>query len=277
LLQTRPLLRLRLRNSSQEKLPPPIIPRANSAQKFLLLVRRNFRLLWRDKTVYPMLVIPPLIALLDFFFTSGARVDPGRAPVLFGVLVFLALLIPGLLVQNEIFKERRIYQYENRTKTLLFPYVLSKVWMVGMFAIYQALVWTVMHFLAIGMIMNIPVLLSFGITIFLIAFLGGILGLLVSALSRRAMTTTNWLLFFTIPQLLLSGAILPVVNLGFPSNLLSRINPARYALEALLATNGYGEGLNVSPLGDWIVLAILSLGFIFFLLGVQRAVGSVRT
>ena len=30
LLQTRPLLRIRLRNASQEKLPPPIIPRASA-------------------------------------------------------------------------------------------------------------------------------------------------------------------------------------------------------------------------------------------------------
>jgi hypothetical protein len=49
MLQTRPLLRLRLRNTSQEKLPPPIIPRANAVQRLGLLIRRNTRLLWRIK------------------------------------------------------------------------------------------------------------------------------------------------------------------------------------------------------------------------------------
>jgi ABC-type multidrug transport system ATPase subunit len=43
LLQTRPLLRLRLRNSSQEKLLPPIIPVRSAAQKLIPLIRRNAR------------------------------------------------------------------------------------------------------------------------------------------------------------------------------------------------------------------------------------------
>jgi len=276
LLQTRPLLRLRLRNTSQEKLPPPIIPRANAAQKLMLLIRRNSRLLWRDKTVYSMLAIPPLIALVDFVFSSTTSSEPDRAPMIFGLLVFLVLLTSALLVQNEIFKERAIYQYENRTRTLLFPYILSKVWLVGILAIYQGLVWTVIHFIATRMAENIQVLLPYGITLFLVAFMGGVLGLIISAWSKRAMTTTNWLLLLTVPQLMFSGAIIPVMNFNFPFNILSGVNPSRYALEALLATSGYGEGFNITPLINWFVLAIMSLGLIVLLVGIQQGAGSVR-
>jgi len=276
LLQTRPLLRLRLRNTSQEKLPPPIIPRANAAQKLMLLIRRNSRLLWRDKTVYSMLAIPPLIALVDFVFSSTTSSEPDRAPMIFGLLVFLVLLTSALLVQNEIFKERAIYQYENRTRTLLFPYILSKVWLVGILAIYQGLVWTVIHFIATRMAENIQVLLPYGITLFLVAFMGGALGLIISAWSKRAMTTTNWLLLLTVPQLMFSGAIIPVMNFNFPFNILSGVNPSRYALEALLATSGYGEGFNITPLINWFVLAIMSLGLIVLLVGIQQGAGSVR-
>lgn len=276
LLQTRPLLRLRLRNTSQEKLPPPIIPRANAAQKLMLLIRRNSRLLWRDKTVYSMLAIPPLIALVDFVFSSTTSSEPDRAPIIFGLLVFLVLLTSALLVQNEIFKERAIYQYENRTRTLLFPYILSKVWLVGILAIYQGLVWTVIHFIATRMAENIQVLLPYGITLFLVAFMGGVLGLIISAWSKRAMTTTNWLLLLTVPQLMFSGAIIPVMNFNFPFNILSGVNPSRYALEALLATSGYGEGFNITPLINWFVLAIMSLGLIVLLVGIQQGAGSVR-
>jgi len=276
LLQTRPLLRLRLRNTSQEKLPPPIIPRANAAQKLMLLIRRNSRLLWRDKTVYSMLAIPPLIALVDFVFSSTTSSEPDRAPMIFGLLVFLVLLTSALLVQNEIFKERAIYQYENRTRTLLFPYILSKVWLVGILAIYQGIVWTVIHFIATRMAENIQVLLPYGITLFLVAFMGGVLGLIISAWSKRAMTTTNWLLLLTVPQLMFSGAIIPVMNFNFPFNILSGVNPSRYALEALLATSGYGEGFNITPLINWFVLAIMSLGLIVLLVGIQQGAGSVR-
>jgi ABC transport system ATP-binding/permease protein len=277
LLQTRPLLRLRLRNSSEDKLPPPIIPRANAAQKLVLLIRRNARLLWREKTLFSMLAISPLIALIDFVFVSATRSQPERAPITLGVLVFLVLLSSAVLVQNEIFKDRVVYWYENRTRTLLLPYILSKAWLVGALAIYQALVWTIIHFVATSMVAGPQVLLPFGITIFLIGFTGGIVGLLGSALSTRAMTSTNWLLLFTVPQLILSGSIIPIADLVFPLNLLSAINPSRYALEALLAISGYRQGFNGVPLSDWSILTIISIGLIVLLMGIQKGAESVRT
>ena len=277
LLQTRPLLRLRLRNSSEEKLPPPIIPRANALQKLGLLIRRNARLLWREKTVFSMLAIPPLIALVDFVLSPATRSQPERAPITYGVLVFLVLLSSAVSVQNEIFKDRVVYRYENRTRTLLFPYILSKTWLVGALAIYQALVWTIIHFVATGMTTGPQVLLPFGITIFLIGFTGGMVGLLVSALSKREMTSTNWLLLLTVPQLILSGSIIPVAELVFPLNVLSAINPSRYALEVLLALSGYGQGFNGVPLSHWSILAIISIGLIVLLLGIQKGAESVRT
>jgi energy-coupling factor transporter ATP-binding protein EcfA2 len=273
LLQTRPLLRLRLRSSSEEKLPPPIVPRANAFQKLILLIRRNTRLLRREKTMYSMLVILPLVALVDFVLSSTVRSDPQRAPIVFGMLGFLVLLTSALLVQNEISKERMVYQYENRTGTLLVPYILSKVWLVGFLAIYQALVWTIVHFLATGMADGMPVLVSYGITLFLVAFIGGILGLIVSALQKSTAHATRWLLLLTVPQLILSGAINPVINLSLPFNLLPGINPSRYALEALLITSGYGEGFGVTPLVPWFALAIMSLGLIVVLAAIQQRAG----
>jgi ABC-type multidrug transport system ATPase subunit len=272
LLQTRPLLRLRLRSSSQEKLPPPIIPRANAAQKFILLIRRNARLLWRDKTVFSMLAIPPLVALIDFVLSSTLRSEPERAPIILGVLVFLVLLTSALLVQNEIFKERVVYQYENRTKTLLLPYILSKVWLVGILAIYQGLVWTIIHFVATGMTGGIQVLLPYGFTIFLVAFIGGILGLMASAVARSGMAITIWVLLFTIPQVLFSGAIIPLATLNSLFRVLSGINPSRYAFETLLSIGGYGqEFINLDWSIHWFTLATLGLCLMIILLGIQQS------
>jgi len=47
MLQTHPLIRIRLKNSSQEKTPPVSLARAGSIQKLILLINRNFRVLWR--------------------------------------------------------------------------------------------------------------------------------------------------------------------------------------------------------------------------------------
>jgi len=277
MLQTHPLLRIRLRNSSQEKVAPVIVAGGNPAQKLLLLIIRNARLLWRDKTVFSMIVIPPLVALVDFVLFSTATADPERAPIILGLLVFFVLLTAGLLVQNEISKEREVFQRENRTGSMLFPYVLSKVGLVGILALYQGLVWTMIHFAATGMAGGLQVLFPYAITFFLIAFIGGMLGLMVSALSRTPMTSSNWLLLFTLPQLILSGSVIPLRNLTVPFNFLSGVNPSRYAFETLLTTSGYGEGLNINLLGHWSIVAMMSLGLIVLLVAIQQRAGRVRT
>lgn len=237
LLQTRPLLRLRLRNSSKEKLPPPVIARASGVQKLMLLIRRNFRLLWRDKTGIWMLAIPPLIALIHFFLSPNS-VDVTSPPIGFDLFVFLVVLTSALLVRNEIFKERAVYRREHRTSPMVLPYILSKVWLVGVLAIYQGVVWTIIHSLgSLGSAGVLPSLLPFGITLSLLAFVGGVLGLLVSASSRTLASTTGWVLLLAIPQLLF------IFN----------------------------------PLSHWSRLATLSLFLILVLWGSLRGAGRVKT
>jgi len=244
LLQTRPLIRMRLRNSSKEKLPPPTIPRAGPVQKLFLLIRRNFRLLWRDKTVLMMLVVPPLVALVHFAFSSTAQITPivggtNSPPIVFGLLVFLVILTSALLVRDEISKERAIYQRERRTSSLLLPYIFSKVWLVGILAIYQGLVWTILQSLEeirTGLAGGFQALLPSAITLCLLAFVGGILGLIVSALSRTQWATLGLVLLLTIPQILLI----------------------------------------FSPFSHWSTLVITSLSLIVILVGLQNGPGSVR-
>jgi len=127
------------------------------------------------------------------------------------------------------------------------------------------------------MTIGLQILPAYAITIFLVALIGGILGLIVSSFSRTAMPTTSWLLLLTVPQLVLSGAIMPLASLGFAFNFLSPLNPSRYALEALLALSGYGQGLNSMVLSDWLILAIMSLGLIVLLMGIQQRAGNART
>jgi ABC-type multidrug transport system permease subunit len=158
----------------------------------------------------------------------------------------------------------------------LFSYILSKVWLVGILAIYQGLVWTTIHVAATGMAAGLQVLIPYAITIFLVALIGGILGLIVSSFSRTGMMT-SWLLLLTVPQLILSGAIMPLANLSFVFNFLSPLNPSSYALDSLLAIGGYGQGLNGTLFSDWLILAILSLGLVLLLMGIQRRAADART
>ena len=250
LLQTHPLIRLR--SSVKEKLPPIIVPRANSIQTLILLIRRNSRVLWRGKTWLRMLAFPLMVALVDFVLSSRTmsdpqRGDPNRLPIVLGMLVFLDLLVSAVLLQFEISKDKAVYQRERSTNLRSFPYVLSKVWLVGILAIYQGLVWSLIHFVAIGMSGGLQSLVGYAITFTLVSFIGGSLGLTASALSRKPMMTIAWVLILTVPQLFLSGPIIPLAHLEFPFSFLSQVNPARYAFETLLTTSGYGLDVAKDP------------------------------
>jgi hypothetical protein len=165
-------------------------------------------------------------------------VDVISQPIALDLSVFLIVLTSALLVQNEIFKERAVYQRESRTNPMLLSYVISKVWLVAVLAIYQGLVWTIIHSLGrLGGALALESLLPAGPTLILLAFVGGILGLIVSALSNKTMRTTGWILLLMVPQLLFL----------------------------------------FNPLGHWSQLAIMSLVLIVLLVGIQNWAGSDRT
>jgi hypothetical protein len=114
------------------------------------------------------------------------------------------------------------------------------VWLVGILAIYQGLVWTVIHSLGeigTGLAGGLQALLPTGIILILVSFVGGILGLMVSALFRTEVTTTGWVLLLTVPLLLF------ILN----------------------------------PLSHWSILVIISMVLIVLLMGIQRRAASVRT
>jgi ABC-type multidrug transport system ATPase subunit len=200
MLQTRPLLRLRLRNSSKEKQAPPIFKRASLLQKFSLLNKRTSRVLRREGATVRMLVIPALVALVYAFLSSMTAQDAGGLPVP-GLLVFLILLTSAFLFQTEISRERVVYQREDRISSMLIPYVLSKVWRVGGWAIYQGVIWAIAREPWLLLTGGVPAFLSTAILFILTAFLGGILGLIVSALSRTT-TTAAWVLLLIVPLVL---------------------------------------------------------------------------
>jgi hypothetical protein len=202
-----------------------------------------------------MVLLPPFVALIDFVLSSTTMLDPrlgdaDRAPTALGLLVFLDLLTAALLAHYEIFKDKPVYRREQRTNSLLVPYILSKIWLVLILAIYQGAVWTAIHFIAaIGAQAgsDLPTLLSYAVTLSLVAFVGGVLGLMASALGRTATAIGAWVLLLTVPQLFLSGSIIPIEHLSSPFVFLSAANPSRDAFETVLTLSGYGRDVVADP------------------------------
>jgi hypothetical protein len=169
--------------------------------------------------------------------------DPERAPVVLGLLVFLAMFLAAMLFRNEIIQERDVFRREQRDSPLALPYILSKLWMVGFFALYQGLMFAAIHFFASGMAGGMRALLSYWMTFALVSLIGGLIGLIASAESRSYQVVPVWVLAMIVPQLFLSGSIIPLANLTPPARVLSWANPSRYAFETLVTASGYGRDL----------------------------------
>lgn len=244
LLQDRPLSVFR--GAAKEKTPPPRIPQIGGVAKFNLLVNREFRELFRRPTGLMMLLAPPLVALCDFLIASPTMFDPllgdpVRVPIVLGFVVFVAMLVAALLVDNEIVREQALHRREKRTGSLTLPYILSKVWLVILLAVYQGIVWTIIHFFASGMQGGLITFQAVWMTMALVALIGGVVGLIASALTRTPQAAGKMAILLVIPQLLLSGSLLPLSQLPEMAKIVTFGNPQRHAFETMLALSGYGH------------------------------------
>jgi ABC-type multidrug transport system ATPase subunit len=244
LLEDRPMTRFR--GALAEGLPPPRRPQPSFLQKLLTLVRRNFVTTVRARRLLLLLAAPILLALTDLLFSSPGMNDPLAGdprgqPAALGALVFLNLLTAALLFQNEVHGERAIIRTERRSVSLALPYAFSKIWWVGAFSIFAGVVWAVIHFAASGFEGGLNTLGGYLVTFVLVAFIGGGLGLLASALSRTSLAASSLALLFVVPQFLLSGSVIPLANLARPVRPLALVNPARYAFDVLLTLSAYGK------------------------------------
>jgi energy-converting hydrogenase Eha subunit F len=108
-------------------------------------------------------------------------------------------------------------------------------------AIYQGLVLTVAYFAAVGFAGGLSAIPGFLITLVLTAIVGGIMGLVASALAQTVQAGTVLALALVLPQVFFGGSIIPTRDLSPVGQVISVIMPARYAFEALIPASGYGQ------------------------------------
>jgi ABC transport system ATP-binding/permease protein len=244
ILQDRPVSHLR-KTASEKILPPPIV-QTSSFSKTATYIRRGTRLLARSRAGLLMLLTPIFVALLDFLLSSADMFDPltgdaNRIPVSLGLLVFLNLFFSALVFQREILKEKDIHRHEYRFLKSTSSYVFSKLWFVFFFAIYQGTIWTIIHAAATGFHSSVVQLISSWITFSLAGAIGSLLGLAASTLANTPYAAIAVILLLTLPQLILSGSVIPLPHFPPAIQALSLGNPARYAFEALLTISRFGR------------------------------------
>lgn len=224
--------------------------RISSLRQFFVLSARNVTILMRDRSSLILMLAAPLgvgaLSLVLSFVMSRTPFsykggNPGNGGTILFLLSLFALLVGGMSQMREFVKEADIYRRERLVNLRIFPYVTSKVWVAMVLALWHALAYTGMHYLAFRMPGG---LLEFGqvyVTLVLAVITGMMLGLLASALSHNAASAPLTLIMMIVPLIVLSGALAPI-----PPNI-SQVASTRWTFQSLIGIVGMGSDVAADP------------------------------
>jgi ABC-type multidrug transport system permease subunit len=181
--------------------------RHSALRQLFTLLSRQFTLKMKDKATILAILFPPLaIAVLMGLMNQS----PNEPKVLF-MIVLAALWFGCSAAVREIVDELPVYRRERQRELKLVSYLGSKL-------IYLAAVTAAQAFsmiavlLAMGAIENHPI--ECILLTWLMAFEGGLIGLLISAVFSSAEKALYVFPLTMIPQLLLAGMLIPVTVLS---------------------------------------------------------------
>jgi hypothetical protein len=210
----------------------------------MILSARNVKILTRDRfALMLMLVTAPIVSLLDvvlavllgrnpFGFEGGSMAN---VMITLFLMTIYGVMVGGISQMREIVKEGDIYKRERLVNLQILPYVLSKVWVAAILALYQAAAYTIVHYLAFDMPGGVTDFFLVYITMTLATLAGMMLGLFASALAPNANSAPLLVIMLMLPQIVLAGALVPLPTF------VSAPTSTRWAFEALMSITGPGS------------------------------------
>jgi hypothetical protein len=151
------------------------------------------------------------------------------------LLTVYGVMVGGISQMREIVKEGEIYKRERLVNLKILPYVLSKVWVAALLALYQALAYTLVHYLAFDVPGGASEFVQIYITLALATLAGMMLGLFASALAPNSNSAPLLVIILMLPQIVLGGALIPLPSF------VSAPTSTRWAFEALMSISGAGS------------------------------------
>jgi ABC-type multidrug transport system ATPase subunit len=179
-----------------------------SIRQWFYLSRRYWKVLLQDKLNLAILFLQaPIIALLTFLVVDNNQ----PRDFIYFVLALVSMWFGTSVAAREIIRERPVYNRERMFNLGIVPYVFSKLFVLGIIVGIQCLLvflpLKIMDFIGLmempGILAGIPQLW----TMFLTAFVGIAVGLLVSALVKTSEMATSLVPLILIPQILFSGLV----------------------------------------------------------------------
>ena len=213
------------------------------------LARRYFQILGRDKVALAVLLAAaPIIALTmtqtftaDLFkmtFEEGG--DARTAIALLFMLATSSIFLGGFVAARSIAEETAIYGRERLINLALFPYVASKVLVLGVFSVVQSALLIAIVAQKVDFPGGNETVLKVGAILILTNLIAVGMGLLVSGLCANGLQATLIIVILLIPQLTLAGAIVPLSQISEGAQYVADTMISRWAISLL----GYTTEMN---------------------------------
>ncbi|MEX0173189.1 FHA domain-containing protein [Streptomyces sp. LMG1-1-1.1] len=224
---------------------PP--PKAQSwGSQLRTLVRRYASALAADRTFLAIMVALPFVMGAMARALSEGSLNPESTLNVLLILCVGAVLTGAANAVRELVKERSIYRRERAVGLSRSAYLASKVVVLGVITVVQAVVLTLVAL--IGVPLNVPdgkgvlmpPLVEITLAVALLAFTAMMLGLLVSAVVRKEEVTMPLLVLLAIVQVVFCGALLTVRGTPVLEQL-AWLVPSRWAFAAMGATIDIGK------------------------------------
>ncbi|WP_405442473.1 ATP transporter ATP-binding protein/permease [Streptomyces avidinii] len=226
--------------------PPQPAHKAQSwGSQLSTLIRRYAAVLRSDRTFLVIMIGLPFVMGVMTRALSGSALTLDTALNALFILCVGGVLMGAANAVRELVKERVIYQRERSVGLSRSAYLMSKVVVLGVVTVVQAVVLTVVGLAGVktnapnGRGLFMPPLIEIALAVALLSVTAMLLGLLISALVTKEEVTMPLLVLLTIVQVVFCGSLLKLTGVPVIEQLAWFV-PARWAMAAMAATIDLG-------------------------------------
>lgn len=251
-------------------------------RQFRVLSARYLNIIRRDwMNLLLLLLIAPILGSIDFIVWPRQLLDPREGDPARGVtFLFLSAIVPFLVGAlssvREIVKETAVYQRERTVALKIAPYLMSKILIGFLFALYHAAMLLAIKTAAVDFSsLSAEELGKFYVTLALAAMSGVLWGLLVSAIAPREEQAMLLVIVVIVAQIFFAGGILPLKQLSDTAQMLGDVTSSKWAFQALTTlvstvNERYGGVYGGDLYASWSAMALIMVALYVLLFVLQK-------
>jgi ABC-type multidrug transport system ATPase subunit len=217
------------------------VKQPSAFRQLLVLTTRYLDIMRTDRVnLLLMLLIAPVLASMDLIAWPREVYDPvvgdaSRAMVMLFMAAIIPFLIGALSSVREIVKEKAIYRRERTVNLRIVPYLLSKVAVGFLYALYTAAALLILKLVAVDFgHLGLEDMALYYLIVVLAVLSGVMWGLLISAVAPREEQAMLLLIVVVVVQMVFSGGILPLDQLGTAGEVIGSATSSKWTYEALV-------------------------------------------